>query len=180
MLRRSCLELANKQRLENLAFPAISTGVYGYPLREAADVALGAVRDAIGGVSYVEFVLQPESAFNEFVVSADGLLEPIQQAGGAALSEPQQVVPAPADSQGNQRTASLHPSSQAAQPKDSNSQSGMSRLWLCRVCVRVCVRARLCLLFWDWGNIYMRGHGAWEQPAVWLVATCALWPCCGP
>lgn len=35
---RSCLELANKHRLENLAFPAISTGVYGYPVEEAAEV----------------------------------------------------------------------------------------------------------------------------------------------
>jgi hypothetical protein len=35
---RSCLGLANKQRLENLAFPAISTGVYGYPPEEAAEV----------------------------------------------------------------------------------------------------------------------------------------------
>jgi O-acetyl-ADP-ribose deacetylase (regulator of RNase III) len=35
---RSCLDLANKRKLENLAFPAISTGVYGYPPAEAAEV----------------------------------------------------------------------------------------------------------------------------------------------
>lgn len=35
---RSSLELANKRKLENLAFPAISTGVYGYPPEEAAEV----------------------------------------------------------------------------------------------------------------------------------------------
>lgn len=38
LVRRSCLDLANKHRLENLAFPAISTGVYGYPVEEAAEV----------------------------------------------------------------------------------------------------------------------------------------------
>jgi hypothetical protein len=35
---RSSLDLANKHRLENVAFPAISTGVYGYPKEEAAEV----------------------------------------------------------------------------------------------------------------------------------------------
>lgn len=30
--------MANKRKLENLAFPAISTGVYGYPAAEAAEV----------------------------------------------------------------------------------------------------------------------------------------------
>ena len=35
---RSCLNLANKHRLENVAFPAISTGIYGYPKEEAAEV----------------------------------------------------------------------------------------------------------------------------------------------
>jgi hypothetical protein len=34
---RSSLQLANKHRLENVAFPAISTGVYGYPKEDAAE-----------------------------------------------------------------------------------------------------------------------------------------------
>ena len=43
-LLRSCyqksLELAKKNRLKTIAFPAISTGAYGYPIEEAADIAL--------------------------------------------------------------------------------------------------------------------------------------------
>eukprot|EP00879_Flechtneria_rotunda_P006495 GHRR01006825.1.p1 GENE.GHRR01006825.1~~GHRR01006825.1.p1 ORF type:complete len:308 (+),score=118.70 GHRR01006825.1:274-1197(+) len=120
----SCLELANKRKLENLAFPAISTGIYGYPVEEAAEVALSAVKDAIGAVSYVEFVLHPETVLNTFVSVADKLLEPIQPAGGQQDSEPPQQEPQPADSQGRKHTASLHPSSQAAQPTETNSQSG--------------------------------------------------------
>lgn len=120
----SCLDLANKRKLENLAFPAISTGVYGYPPAEAAEVALTAVKDSIGAVSYVEFVLHPAPMFETFVTVADRVLEAIQPAGGAQASEPQQQEPTAAvDSQGRRHSASLHPSSQAAQPTESGSQS---------------------------------------------------------
>ena len=42
---RRSLEEAVKLSLKDLAFPAISTGVYGYPKGEAAAVACGSVRD---------------------------------------------------------------------------------------------------------------------------------------
>ncbi|KAI9561642.1 hypothetical protein GHT06_012602 [Daphnia sinensis] len=38
------LKLANENNLKSIAFPCISTGVYGYPNRDAAEVALSAVR----------------------------------------------------------------------------------------------------------------------------------------
>ena len=41
---RECLRLATNNGLESIAFPAISTGVYAYPKREAARVAVGEVR----------------------------------------------------------------------------------------------------------------------------------------
>lgn len=37
---RRSLELASTQGIRTLAFPAISAGVYGYPMREAAQIAL--------------------------------------------------------------------------------------------------------------------------------------------
>ena len=40
---RSCLELAEQHELRTIAFPAISTGVYGYPLEQATRVALRTV-----------------------------------------------------------------------------------------------------------------------------------------
>lgn len=40
---RKSLELAAGEGLRSIAFPAISTGVYGYPLREAAEIALGEI-----------------------------------------------------------------------------------------------------------------------------------------
>lgn len=42
---KSSFRLAKQQRLKSIAFPAISTGVYGYPKREAATVALTAGRE---------------------------------------------------------------------------------------------------------------------------------------
>lgn len=40
---RNALRLADERKLASIAFPAISTGVFGYPLEEAARVALGTV-----------------------------------------------------------------------------------------------------------------------------------------
>ena len=40
---RTCLKLADQRQAASISFPAISTGVYGYPLDEAAEVAIRAV-----------------------------------------------------------------------------------------------------------------------------------------
>ena len=42
---KSCLELAEKNRCASIAFPSISTGVYGYPVQQAAETALSTIRD---------------------------------------------------------------------------------------------------------------------------------------
>jgi len=42
---RTSLELAGDIEAERVAFPAISTGIYGYPPPQATDVAVGTVRD---------------------------------------------------------------------------------------------------------------------------------------
>ncbi len=39
---RSCFELAREHRLKSIAFPAVSAGVYGYPMAAAAEIALSA------------------------------------------------------------------------------------------------------------------------------------------
>ena len=41
---RKCFELAEEHKARSISFPAISTGVYGYPLWEAAGIAVGEVR----------------------------------------------------------------------------------------------------------------------------------------
>lgn len=43
---RRCFEVAHQGGVKSIAFPAISAGVYGYPMREAATVALSAAQAA--------------------------------------------------------------------------------------------------------------------------------------
>ena len=38
---RRCFDIAEETEIASIAFPAISTGVYGYPLEEAARIAVG-------------------------------------------------------------------------------------------------------------------------------------------
>ncbi|MCS4504501.1 macro domain-containing protein [Arhodomonas aquaeolei] len=62
---RRALELADDAGLASVAFPALSTGAFGYPMAEAAPVAMHAVREAARGlvsVRRVRFVLPDERA----------------------------------------------------------------------------------------------------------------------
>ncbi len=44
---RRVIEVAAENNLHTLAFPCISTGVYGYPIAQAAKIAVATVRDAV-------------------------------------------------------------------------------------------------------------------------------------
>ncbi|WP_273204915.1 macro domain-containing protein [Marinobacter subterrani] len=66
---RNALLLADRSGLESVAFPAISTGVFGYPLDEAASVAMRAVAEALsslGSVRLIRFVLFSDQDLVEF------------------------------------------------------------------------------------------------------------------
>ncbi len=56
----SCLQLALDNRFETIAFPAVSCGVYGYPIKKAATIAMDTVLRYIrnkGPLKMVTFVL---------------------------------------------------------------------------------------------------------------------------
>lgn len=67
---RSSLDLAARHGLRSVAFPSLSTGVYGYPLGEAAGVALAAVKEGIlahpGAFDTLSFVLFGSEAFSAY------------------------------------------------------------------------------------------------------------------
>jgi O-acetyl-ADP-ribose deacetylase (regulator of RNase III) len=65
------LKIADELGAKSVAFPAISTGVYGYPVDEAAAVAIGAVRNATTDVEEVRFVLFDERALEVFGSALD-------------------------------------------------------------------------------------------------------------
>lgn len=57
---RNALALAEENGLDSVAFPAISTGVFGYPLEEAAEVAIQTVieeSEKLESVRLIRFVL---------------------------------------------------------------------------------------------------------------------------
>ncbi|MBI1875872.1 MAG: O-acetyl-ADP-ribose deacetylase [Acidobacteria bacterium] len=60
------LRVADQIGAKTVAFPAISTGVYGYPLDEAAPLALSAVRGVTTDVVEVQFVLFDRAAYEAF------------------------------------------------------------------------------------------------------------------
>lgn len=63
---RNTLAVADELGARTVAFPAISTGVYGYPVEEAAPVAIRAVREADTRVEEVRFVLFDRRAYEAF------------------------------------------------------------------------------------------------------------------
>ena len=74
---RAALALAIEHGLHDVAFPAISRGVYGYPLDEAARIALATCREHAGTLGTVRFVLFDDPALAAWTRAAAALgIEP--------------------------------------------------------------------------------------------------------
>lgn len=65
---RRALELASERALRSIAFPAISCGVYGYPIEEAARIAVGEVHANLPSHASIELV--QFCCFGEEIASA--------------------------------------------------------------------------------------------------------------
>jgi O-acetyl-ADP-ribose deacetylase len=53
---RNALRLADAHGVSSIAFPAISTGIFGYPMEEAADVAVSAIAETASSLRSVNLV----------------------------------------------------------------------------------------------------------------------------
>lgn len=70
---RNALRIADELGATSIAFPAISTGVYRWPLADAARIALSTVAAADTNVADVHFVLFGAEAFDAFEQCLGGL-----------------------------------------------------------------------------------------------------------
>ncbi len=73
---RESVRLADDHALGSLAFPAISTGAYGYPVSEAAPIAISATLDALASAKHVtlcRFVLFDVSTVRAYQRAAEQL-----------------------------------------------------------------------------------------------------------
>jgi O-acetyl-ADP-ribose deacetylase (regulator of RNase III) len=73
---RRSLEIAAEHGIKTIAFPAISTGVYGYPLDKAAPIGLRTVSNFVqqqAQIILVRFVLFDKQALAVFAAALDRL-----------------------------------------------------------------------------------------------------------
>ena len=74
---RESLKLASSKGLTSIAFPSISTGAYGYPLAEAANIALKTVIDYLKvniDLELVRFALFGRQAYEEYEKALKGMI----------------------------------------------------------------------------------------------------------
>ena len=74
---RRSLEVASENKLKSVAFPSISTGAYGYPLEEAAPIALKTVSDYLKShpdIQLLRFALFGKEAYQAYAKALEDLL----------------------------------------------------------------------------------------------------------
>lgn len=75
---KRCLELAEEHKIESISFPSLSTGAYGYPLDEAAPIALRTIIEHIQrptSLKQATMVLYGSGAYQAFEQALNKLLE---------------------------------------------------------------------------------------------------------
>jgi O-acetyl-ADP-ribose deacetylase (regulator of RNase III) len=81
---RTALELARSHECRSVALPALSAGAYGYPLPDAAQIALATAADFLqqpGCVELVRFVLYSEEVLTAFAAALRTTLATDQESG---------------------------------------------------------------------------------------------------
>ncbi|HZR44576.1 MAG TPA: O-acetyl-ADP-ribose deacetylase [Ktedonobacteraceae bacterium] len=75
---QSCLHLAEQYKIKSVAFPSLSTGAYGYPIHQAAPIALRTVIEHIKkptSLQHVTFVLFDSRTYEAYERALAKLLE---------------------------------------------------------------------------------------------------------
>jgi len=77
---RRSLEVTSQNKLKSVAFPSISTGAYGYPLEEAAPIALKTVMDYLKAnpdIQLVRFLLFGREAYQAYEKALKDLMKKV-------------------------------------------------------------------------------------------------------
>jgi len=72
----SSLRIAKDRKIETIAFPAISTGVYGFPIEKCAEIMLRAAMDFLGKNDFpkeILFCLYGQKAYSVFLKTLEKL-----------------------------------------------------------------------------------------------------------
>jgi O-acetyl-ADP-ribose deacetylase (regulator of RNase III) len=73
---RSCLEIAREKKIRSIAFPAISTGIFGFPIRECSEIMLQTAIDFLSENEWpreIVFCLYGQEPFSIFLETLDRL-----------------------------------------------------------------------------------------------------------
>jgi O-acetyl-ADP-ribose deacetylase (regulator of RNase III) len=82
---RNSLRLASENGIKSVAFPSISTGAYGYPIAEAAEVALRTGIEYLQGhpeIALVRFVLFGQAALRVYEEALESLMPSVHSERG--------------------------------------------------------------------------------------------------
>ncbi|MGQ9546291.1 MAG: O-acetyl-ADP-ribose deacetylase [Dehalococcoidia bacterium] len=75
-----CLKLATENKLASISFPSISTGAYGYPVAEAAKIAINTVisflKEQPVSLNHVAFVLFDSRTYQSYALALQAYLNP--------------------------------------------------------------------------------------------------------
>ena len=75
---RNSLEIADEKEIESIGFPAISTGAFGYPIKNAAEVSLKTIKnnvEKLNNLNLIRFVLYSNSDFEVYKEKAEKIYE---------------------------------------------------------------------------------------------------------
>lgn len=74
----NCLKLASEKNIRSISFPAISSGIFGYPKKDASQIALGTVIEYSesynNSIKIVRFVLYKLDDFEIFKKTLEGIM----------------------------------------------------------------------------------------------------------
>lgn len=78
---RNSLKIASENNIKSIAFPSISTGIYGYPIKQASEIAISAIVEYLRNhpeIELVKMVTHSEKDFQVYLKTAEEISDKIE------------------------------------------------------------------------------------------------------